>query len=62
MVVRWDVPAVSSTKVLGYRVYVNEPDSGAVPSRLVYDGEAVATLVEAKVSGLKSGKTYWFTY
>lgn len=62
LAIRWAAPGVSSTDVLGYRLYVNEPDSGAVPDRLVYDGEAVPGLLDARVTGLLSAKTYWFSY
>lgn len=61
MGITWAAP-VSSTTVLGYRLYVNEADSGAVPSKLVYDGSAVPTLFQAKVSGLEAGRTFWFSY
>jgi len=60
--IRWSAPGLSSTDVLGYRLYVNEPDSGAVPDKLVYDGAAVPSKLEARVTGLESAKTYWFSY
>jgi hypothetical protein len=48
--------------VLGYRLYVNEPNSNAVPTRRVYDGAAIPNVLHAKVTGLQSQKAYWFTY
>ena len=60
--IRWAAPGVSSTDVLGFRLYVNEPDSGAVPSKLAYDGEAISSLLEARVAGLESARSYWFSY
>ena len=62
LAVSWGPPGASTTDVLGYRLYANAPDSGAVPGRLVYDGAAVPGLREARVSGLESGRTYWFSY
>jgi hypothetical protein len=62
LALRWAAPASSSTTVLGFRVYANEPDSGAVPSRLVYDGQSVPGLVEVRVHGLESGRAYWFSH
>ena len=33
-----EVPALSSTDVLGYQVFTNEPNTNAVPTKLAYDG------------------------
>ena len=52
--IAWVAPATSTTDVLGYRLYVNEPTSNAVPTELVYDGGAIPNVYKAKVSGLQS--------
>ena len=43
---------MSTTDVLGYRLYINDADSGAVPTKLVYDGESVPGLLEARIDKL----------
>jgi len=60
--ISWSAPGTSTTAVLGYQLYINEPDSNAIPTRLVYDGAAISTLLQAKVTGLVSQRTYWFSY
>ena len=54
MTIAFTVPGTSTVEVLGYRLYVNDPDSRAVPSRLVYDGEAINSVLNARVTGLES--------
>lgn len=36
--ITWTAPGTSTTSVLGYRVYINDANSNADPSILVYDG------------------------
>jgi hypothetical protein len=48
--------------VLGYRVLVNEPNSNAVPQKVVYDGSAISNVFQVKVTGLQSQKNYWFSH
>jgi hypothetical protein len=49
------VPGVSSTDVLGYKLYANEVNSYAIPSIEVYDGSAVSNVLKAIVYSLQSG-------
>jgi titin len=42
--IQWSAPSTSTTDVLGYRLYVNEPSSNAIPTELVYDGAAIANV------------------
>jgi hypothetical protein len=62
LAVSWGAPGASTTDVLGYRVYANEPDSGSIPTNLVYNGEDVSTILQVRVSGLQQGRVYWFSY
>jgi hypothetical protein len=52
--IQWTTPGSSTTDVLGYRLYVNEPNSNAVPTEIVYDGAAVPNVYQAKVTGLQN--------
>ena len=52
--IAWTAPSTSTTDVLGYRLYVNEPTSNAVPTELVYDGSSIPNVFQAKVGGLRS--------
>jgi len=45
-------PGVSSTDVLGYRLYINEVNSYSTPSVEVYDGYAVSNVLKATVNSL----------
>ena len=58
----WAAPGTSTTAVLGFQLYINEPDSNSIPTRLVYDGAAISNVLQAKVTGLISQRTYWFSY
>lgn len=60
--IAWTAPAASTTDVLGYRLFVNEPTSNAVPTEMVYDGSAIPNVYQARVGGLRSRETYWFAY
>jgi hypothetical protein len=60
--IQWTAPSVSTTDVLGYRLYVNEPNSNAIPTELVYDGAAIPNVFQTRVTDLESQKTYWFGY
>ena len=55
-------PGVSTTDVLGYRLFRNEANSNAVPTVLAYNGEAISNVQAATVTGLVSGQRYWFAY
>jgi len=46
------VPGVSSTDVLGYRLFVNEVNSYATPSIEIYDGSSVSNVLKATAFGL----------
>jgi len=35
------VPAVSATDILGYQLYINEANSNAILSIIVYDGKSI---------------------
>ena len=56
------VPGVSTTDVLGYQLYINEANSNAVPSVLVYDGSAISNVLTVTVTNLISGQNYWLAY
>ena len=56
------IPDLSTTTVLGYQLYANDANSNAVPNNLVYDGQAVANVLQASVLNLESGKGYWLAY
>lgn len=49
----------STTDVIGYQLYINEANSNAVPSILVYDGQAIPNQLEVTVQDLISGQNYW---
>jgi len=55
-------PGTSTVTVLGYQLFINEKDTKAVPTKLVYDGAAVSTLLQATINGLESGHSYWLGY
>lgn len=52
MTVQWTAPTVPGTDILGYRLYVNNPNSNAVPQTLVYEGAAISTVLQSNVTGL----------
>ena len=62
VVVDMHEPDASTTTVLGYRLYANDVNSNAVPTNLVYDGQAVANVLSATVYNLESGQGYWLAY
>ena len=45
-------PSSSTTDVLGYRLFANESDSNAVPTLVVYDGEAVPNILQTTLGNL----------
>jgi hypothetical protein len=45
-------PSSSTTDVLGYRLFANEADSNAVPTLVVYDGEAVPNILQTTLGNL----------
>lgn len=55
-------PGVSSTEVLGYRLFINQVNSYAVPSIEIYDGSSVSNVLKATAFGLESAQNYWFAY
>lgn len=56
------VPAVSTTDVLGYKLFINIANSNAIPSILVYDGHTVSNVLQVTVGGLSSGQIYLLAY
>jgi hypothetical protein len=54
--------STSTTDVIGYQLYINEANSNAVPSALVYDGQAIPNQFEVTVQDLISGQNYWLAY
>ncbi len=60
--IQWTVPGTSTTTVIGYRLYVNEPNSNAVPTILVYDGAAIPSVLKSTIYNLKSGSNYLTAY
>ena len=62
MTITISIPSTSSTDILGYQVYSNDANSKAVPSRLVYDGKAISTVLSIPVKDLESGQGYWLAY
>ena len=55
-------PDSPTTAVLGYQLYANDVNSNAVPTNLVYDGQAVANALSATVYNLESGQGYWLAH
>lgn len=60
--VSWSAPSSSTTTVLGYRVYINDPNSNDFPSILVYDGKAIPSILTTTIYNLQSGKNYLIGY
>lgn len=56
------MPGESTTDVLGFQLYINEANSNAVPSIMVYDGQAISNVLTVTVSSLISGQNYWLAY
>ena len=52
----------STTSVLGYQVLSNAANTNAVPSIVVYDGSAVASVLTVTVKDFESGQGYWLAY
>lgn len=48
-------PGLSTTDVLGYEMYINDANSNAVPSKLVYDGSDISSVLQVTVEDLVSG-------
>lgn len=46
LVVSWSVPGSSTTTVLGYKLYINYANSNDIPSILVYNGEAIPSVLQ----------------
>ena len=55
-------PDNSSTDILGYQIYANDANSNSVPTNLVYDGQAISSVLSVTVRGLESGQGYWLAY
>jgi hypothetical protein len=55
-------PGESTTEVLGYQLFINDMNSNAVPSNLVYDGQAISNILTVTVEDLVSGQSYWLSY
>lgn len=49
------VPGVSTTDVLGYQMLINDANSNAVPSKVVYDGSEISSVLQITVQELVSG-------
>jgi len=60
--VQWTAPGTSTTNVIGYRLYITEPNSNAVPSILAYDGAAIPSVLQTTVYNLRSGANYLVAY
>ena len=60
--VQWTVPTTSTTTVLGYRVYINAPNSNSIPTILAYDGAAVPSVMKTTIYNLISGSNYLIGY
>lgn len=45
-------PGSSTTDVLGYQLFINSVNSDAIPNILVYDGKAIASVLQVTVSNL----------
>jgi hypothetical protein len=56
------LPGLSTTDVLGYQLFINSPNSNAVPTILIFDGSQVSTLIPVTASNLTSGQSYWLAY
>lgn len=56
------VPGVSTTDVLGYQMLINDANSNAVPSKVVYDGSEISSVLQITVEELVSGQSYWLAY
>jgi hypothetical protein len=52
------VPGVSTTDALGYQLYINEANSNAIPTIMVYDGKAISNVLTVTVTNLISGQSY----
>jgi hypothetical protein len=46
------VPAVSSTDVLGYKLFINEVNSYSIPTIEIYDGSSISNVLQATAFGL----------
>jgi len=45
-------PGSSTTDVLGYQLFINGVNSAAIPNILVYDGKAIASVLQVTVGNL----------
>jgi hypothetical protein len=62
LMVNMAIPDSSTTTVLGYQLFANDANSNAVPTNLVYDGQAVANVLQVSVLNLESSQGYWLAY
>jgi hypothetical protein len=47
-------PGTSTIDVLGFQLYINDANSNSVPDNLVYNGQAIPSVLQATVSNLVS--------
>lgn len=55
-------PGTSTTDVLGFQLYINDANSNAVPNYLIYDGQAIPSVLQTTASNLTSDQSYWLAY
>lgn len=55
-------PGTSTTDVLGFQLYINDANSNAVPNHLIYDGQAIPSVLQTTASNLTSDQSYWLAY
>ena len=48
------IPGTSTTDVLGFQLFINDVNSNAIPDKMIYDGKAIASVLQATVTGLQS--------
>lgn len=47
-------PGTSTTDVLGFQLFINDVNSNSVPNNLIYDGQAIPSVLQTTVSDLIS--------
>jgi len=57
---QWSAPTTSTLDVIGYYLLINDADSNAEPSVVVYDGSSVPGTLSTTVYNLVSGSSYNF--
>lgn len=62
MKIEWTAPGTSTLDIIGYQLYINDADSNADPSTLIYDGSSIPGTLSATIYNLQSGSTYNFAY